>query len=239
MSNSPVNINCDLGEGMHNEDVIMPLIQSCNIACGGHAGDDETMKRVVALAKSHQVAIGAHPSYPDRENFGRVSMDIPAEELKASLEKQLKDFEQALETNKARLHHIKAHGALYNDLAKDPELVATYLDVVEKYKDIARLYVPFDSVIQKQAISRGFSVAIEAFGDRNYTDTLSLVSRKRPNALITEKKKVLDHIRAIRKGKVVTETGKELPIQADTICIHSDTENAAAILHYLNEHMNS
>ncbi|WP_242015659.1 5-oxoprolinase subunit PxpA [Robertkochia marina] len=239
MSDSPVNINCDLGEGMHNEEVIMPLIQSCNIACGGHAGDEETMKRVVALAKAHHVAIGAHPSYPDRENFGRVSVHMPAEELKKALKKQLEDFEQALEQNKARLHHIKAHGALYNDLAKDPDLVATYLDVVEKYKDIAMLYVPYDSVIQKKAISRGFSVAIEAFGDRNYTETLKLVSRKLPNALITEKEKVLDHIRAISKGKVVTETGKELPIQADTICIHSDTENAVAILHYLNEHMNS
>ena len=238
MRNSPVNINCDLGEGLDNEALIMPLIDSCNIACGGHAGDTATMERVIALARKHQVNIGAHPSYPDRENFGRKSLQLPPEVLKASLIQQMAGFAEALGGDLAALHHIKAHGALYNDLAVDEQLAATYLEALEAYKDHAALYVPFDSVIERMAEKRGFKTLIEAFGDRNYTDNLKLVSRKHPEALITDKKKVLQHILAISRGKVKTLEGKQLPIKADTVCIHSDTDNALEILIYLKENLN-
>mgnify|MGYP001628281198 CR=1 FL=1 len=117
-----VDINCDVGEGVGNEADIFPYISSCNIACGGHAGDTETMYRVVSLAKQHRLKVGAHPSYPDKTNFGREVMDISNKDLVQSIQKQLSDFDAVLQQEEVTLHHIKAHGALYNQTAKDKEL---------------------------------------------------------------------------------------------------------------------
>ncbi|WP_224491188.1 5-oxoprolinase subunit PxpA [Robertkochia flava] len=238
MNTDPVDINCDLGEGLNNEEVIMPLIDSCNIACGGHAGDLPTMLRVIALARQHKVAIGAHPSYPDREHFGRRSLDIDTTDLTAALQQQMEAFENVLTKANGALHHIKAHGALYNDLAVNPKLALSYLEALRSYKNKAVFYVPFDSEIGRLAKSLGYRVAVEAFGDRNYTDELRLVNRKESNALITDKEQVLEHIARIRQGRVRTVGGKELPLKADTICVHSDTDNAVEILKYLKKHLN-
>lgn len=237
MTHPPVNINCDLGEGLGNEAQLMPLIHSCNIACGGHAGDRVTMKRVVALARQHGVAIGAHPSYPDREHFGRVSMKMEAEALRATVRRQLEDFVEALGGTAEDLHHIKAHGALYNDLAKSEALSHAYLEALEGYRHV-RLYAPCGSVLGELAANRGFPVVWEAFGDRNYHDDLSLVSRKDPRGVISEKKEVLDHVRGILDGWVITVEGHRKPLKADTVCMHSDTENALEILNYLKIKLN-
>ncbi|MBL7473371.1 LamB/YcsF family protein [Robertkochia sediminum] len=234
----PVNINCDLGEGLDNEATLMPLIHSCNIACGGHAGDKATMKRVVELARKFGVAIGAHPSYPDREHFGRVSLKMEDEAFKSNLKQQLDDFVEVLGGHTEDLHHIKAHGALYNDLAVNESLARNYLEVLEPYKANTLLYVPFDSVLERMALETGFKVAVEAFGDRNYNDDLTLVSRRDPEALITENKKVLAHVQEILRGWVTTVEGHMKPLKADTICMHSDTANAVANLEYLKMHLN-
>ncbi|MCJ7467042.1 MAG: 5-oxoprolinase subunit PxpA [Maribacter sp.] len=231
-----IEINCDLGEGLGNEKELMPFISSCNIACGGHAGDKETMRTVARLASKKGVKVGAHPSYPDRKNFGRITLAISDKELVQSLRSQMADFMSILNEEHIPLHHIKAHGALYNDVAKDQYLAKIFLKAIGKRKDSIFLYVPFDSVIEKEALRQGFQIKREAFGDRNYNADLSLVSRKLSNALIQIPKKVLEQILGIvREEQVKTVTGHKVAIKADTYCIHGDTPSALKILRYLSD----
>lgn len=233
-----IDINCDVGEGIGNEEAILPLISSCNIACGGHAGDKETMTRTVILAKEHKVLVGAHPSYPDTENFGRSTMAIDSDRLSLSIQNQIKGLQSILDHEQVTLHHIKAHGALYNDLAKDESLAENYLSAIKAYKPSVHLYVPPNSVIAELARDRGFSVKFEAFADRNYNEDLSLVSRKLPNAVINEPKAVLNHLaRMVKQGMVVTLNGVECAMNADTYCLHGDTPNAFQILMYLSNEL--
>ncbi len=233
-----IDINCDVGEGIGNEEAILPLISSCNIACGGHAGDKESMTRTVILAKEHKVLVGAHPSYPDTENFGRSTMAIDSDRLSLSIQNQIKGLQSILDHEQVTLHHIKAHGALYNDLAKDESLAENYLSAIKAYKPSVHLYVPPNSVIAELARDRGFSVKFEAFADRNYNEDLSLVSRKLPNAVINEPKAVLNHLaRMVKQGMVVTLNGVECAMNADTYCLHGDTPNAFQILMYLSNEL--
>ncbi len=230
-----IDINCDVGEGIGNERDLMPFISSCNIACGGHAGDSNTMSEVVRLAKQHQVKVGAHPSYPDKKNFGRVSMDISKEQLLENIQRQLQDFSLILDAEDVPLHHIKAHGALYNDIAKDIELAKTFLEAIDSFKNNIFLYAPYGSVIEQNALEQVWSIKREAFADRNYNEDLSLVSRKLPNALLEEPEEVLDHIvRMIKNNRVKTVNGGEVPITAETFCVHGDTVSALQILNYLS-----
>ncbi|WP_396589745.1 5-oxoprolinase subunit PxpA [Allomuricauda sp. R78024] len=238
MGNWTVNINCDVGEGVGNEARLLPLIKSCNIACGGHAGDLESMTEVVKLAKIHNVKVGAHPSYPDKANFGREVMTISDSELRQSILNQLRTFDEVLKKEEIQLHHIKAHGALYNETAKNGKLAELYLDTIKDYKSKACLYVPYGSVIASIAAEKGFKLQYEAFGDRNYNKDLSLVSRKLDNALIQEPEKVLQHILPIiKERKVKVVTGEKIKIKAETICIHGDTSSALEILMYLSQEL--
>lgn len=238
MEKTFIDINCDLGEGIGNEKEVLPLISSCNIACGGHAGDDRTIREVARMAKMNGVKVGAHPSYPDRENFGRTSMDISPEELLDSLKQQLNNFVSILESENIDLHHIKAHGALYNDLAKNAALAKTFLKAIEPYKERAFLYVPFDSVIEGEALIAEFQIKYEAFGDRNYNMNGSLVSRTHDHAIIDNPQDVLEHIaRMVREREVKLPDGKRIRMLADTYCIHGDTPRALEILTYLSEHL--
>nr|WP_298925970.1 5-oxoprolinase subunit PxpA [uncultured Allomuricauda sp.] len=233
-----ININCDIGEGVGNEAELLPLINSCNIACGGHAGDLGSMTEVVKLAKAHNVEVGAHPSYPDKANFGREVMTIPESELRQSILSQLRIFNEVLKKEKIQLHHIKAHGALYNETARNAKLAEFYLDTIKEYRSKAYLYVPYGSVIASIAAEKGFKLLYEAFGDRNYNKDLSLVSRKLDNALIQEPEKVLQHILPIiKEGKVKVVTGEKIKIKAETICIHGDTSSALEILMYLSQEL--
>lgn len=233
-----IDINCDVGEGIGNERALFPHISSCNIACGGHAGDVNTMSEIVRLAQKFGIKAGAHPSYPDRENFGRKSMKIEKRLLISSIQNQIKELESILNSSNMQLHHIKAHGALYNDIAGDLELAMVYLESVLAYKDQVLLYLPYGSVIEKEARNQGFKIALEAFGDRNYNDDLSLVSRDLAQALIEEPKKVLEHLSSMVIYKeVITLTGVKVPIYADTFCIHGDTSTALQILMYLSDQL--
>ncbi|WP_291965821.1 5-oxoprolinase subunit PxpA [Maribacter sp.] len=238
MTKRSIDINCDVGEGVGNEKDLFPMISSCNIACGGHAGSKETIKLCLELAKKHQVKVGAHPSYPDIENFGRVSMSISNDVLIKSIKTQMQAFESVREEIDIPLHHIKPHGALYNDIAKDVQLAETFLTAIAPYKHTVLLYVPYNSIIQKLAIKNGFEVLVEAFADRNYNDDLSLVSRKEKDALITSGEEVLNHILRMYNDKVVkTITDKNVNIKADTYCIHGDTPAALQILTYLSNEL--
>ena len=233
-----IDINCDVGEGIGNERSLFPHISSCNIACGGHAGDLNSMSEIVQLARRSGIKVGAHPSYPDRENFGRKSMKIEKRLLISSIQKQIKALESILISSNMQLHHIKAHGALYNDMAVELELAMVYLESILEYKDRVFLYLPYGSVIEKVARNQGFKIALEAFGDRNYNDDLSLVSRHSAQALIEEPKKVLEHLISMAiNNEVVTLNGVKLPIFADTFCIHGDTSTALQILVYLSDQL--
>ena len=234
---SKIDVNCDVGEGLNNEAELMPYIQSCNIACGGHAGNEKTMREVVLLTKKYNVKLGAHPSYPDKENFGRKTMVLEPDELKRILQKQINLLLQIIGEQEVTLNHIKPHGALYNDIAKNDELSLIFLDAIKPYKNEVKLYVPYNSAIEKNALKNGFSIIYEAFADRNYNEDLSLVSRKENNALMTNPKAILQHVsEMVNTQKVTTVTGKKVFIKANTFCVHSDTENAIGIVKTLYHH---
>lgn len=234
-----IDINCDVGEGVGNEQELMPFIQSCNIACGGHAGNESLMQEIVMLAIKYKVNIGAHPSYPDIENFGRVSIKIGRNELAESLLKQIDTLHRIIVNCDGKLNHIKAHGALYNDLMTNEELSYQYINIIGAYKNDVILYLPEKSVIARIAVKNGFRVVYEAFADRNYMDDLGLVSRKEKNAVISDPNIVLDHVLDMKnKGVVTTITGNKLPIKATTFCVHSDTNNAVDLVKYLNKEFN-
>jgi len=181
-----LNINCDVGEGVNNEMTLMPYIQSCNIACGGHAGNKKLMEKVVKLALKHEVNIGAHPSYPDIENFGRKTMIIDPSELAKTIQKQINLLNKIVIEQGGSLSHIKPHGALYNDVSKNKDLALHFLNAILPYKNSVKLFVPFNSEIEICALENGFSIVYEAFADRNYNDDLSLVARNEKEAVITD-----------------------------------------------------
>jgi len=231
-----LNINCDLGEGLNNEHIIMPLIDSCNIACGGHAGDSGSMIECVEISIKNNVKIGAHPSYPDKINFGRKKIDISPSELSYSIISQIESLETIADSYGLELNHIKAHGALYNQMIIDAELSNFYLDTIKDFKNKCSLYIPYKSEIEKIALKKGFSIIYEVFGDRNYNDDLSLVSRNNENALITDPEIVVNHIKTIKETETVkTINGNFKKIKFDTICIHSDTNNSIEILKKINQ----
>ncbi|MEC7262717.1 MAG: 5-oxoprolinase subunit PxpA [Bacteroidota bacterium] len=238
MKQFAIDINCDVGEGIGNEVEIFPYISSCNIACGGHAGTEESMSEVVDLALQYGVKIGAHPSYPDKENFGREVLNISNEMLIQSIKEQMHVFETILNQKKAPLHHIKAHGALYNETAKDWGLAKTYLEAISAYRKKAILYVPFGSVVSELAMEMGFQIWYEAFADRNYNADLSLVSRKLPNSLIEQPDLVVEHVLPIIKNHKVKAVNDEfMNIDAKTLCVHGDTASALEILMYLSQEL--
>jgi len=235
-----INLNCDLGEALGNDALIMPHLSACNIACGGHYGNSITVKQTIQLAQQHKVKIGAHPSYPDFKNFGRVSLNISEEELTQSLQSQLALFKKIVAQQNTKLNHIKAHGALYNDVAKDVQKANIYLKAVESFKESCKLFVPPNSAIFSLAKQQGFLICVEAFADRTYNDDLSLVNRKLPNALIQKPQQASEQVISIAENKIVkTANGREVLIKADTFCVHSDTTNAIEIIRHIRKYFSS
>lgn len=231
-----IDINCDVGEGLHNEHLLMPYISSCNIACGGHFGDANTVDKTIKIAIKNKVKIGAHPSFPDTNNFGRKVMQISDEELKRSIQNQLDLLLERLSFFNEQLHHIKPHGALYNIIAVDEKLAILFIESTQKYLKDTFLYVPYNSVIEQIALKNNIKIKYEAFADRNYNDDLKLVSRTYKNALITDKEEVCNHIfYMINHQKVKTISGLSKEIKADTFCVHGDTENAVEIVKYMHQ----
>ena len=230
-----IDINCDLGEGMPNDSLLMPFLGSCNIACGGHYGDASSIKRSLRLAMKHHVKIGAHPSYPDVMNFGRVKMDLKDTELINSLTSQLEVFKNACNSLGLHINHIKPHGALYNELARDENLAILFLKLIQANFPDQLLYCPPKSIISLLAPKFGVKVAFEIFADRSYEDDLSLVSRNHPLALLTNVDDVYEHVKSmILYQSIKTISGKKVKIDADTLCIHGDNPNALEILKMIN-----
>ncbi|MCV6629000.1 MAG: 5-oxoprolinase subunit PxpA [Flavobacteriaceae bacterium] len=231
-----IDLNADVGEGIGNEPELLPLVSSCNIACGAHAGNRKTILDTMLLAKKHQVRIGAHPSYPDKENFGRKSIQMSSKDFRNIIGEQLGYFEKLAQKAEVSWKHIKAHGALYNDLSNDLALAKMYLEEVQKYGKL--LVVPSGSIIEKLAIQSGLGYLREGFADRAYHTNLKLVSRSKPGAVLHNKKLILKRLLLMIHDKQVhTVEGNLVSIEVDTVCVHGDNKAALEILVYLREEL--
>lgn len=224
-----IDLNCDLGEGVTTDKQIIPLISSANIACGYHAGDADTMKRTIELCMQHNVAIGAHPSWPDKKNFGRTEMLKTTEEIYEIVTAQLTLIAETANRLGSQLHHVKPHGALYNQSAKDKTIAAAIAKAVYDFDTSLILFGLSGSVSLTEATALGLQTAHEVFADRTYQDDGSLTPRSQPNALITDEQLSLQQIIQMISTQTVTSvTGKIITLKADTICIHGDGSNAVA-----------
>ena len=219
-----VDLNCDLGEGAGHDADLMPLVTSANVACGAHAGDAATMRATVALAQRHGVAVGAHPGYADREHFGRRDMHLPPATLGQLVRSQIEALRAI-----APLNHVKLHGALYNQAAHDEAIAEVVIETVRAFDPSLILYVLPGSALARFAAARGLRVAHEAFADRTYQRDGSLTPRSRPDALIhDEHAAVAQVLRMIRDGVVRATDGTDVPVRADTVCLHGDGPNPVA-----------
>ena len=233
-----IDLNCDVGEGMSNDGAVMPFISSCNIACGAHAGDLFTMKKTIELAIIHNVKIGAHPSYPDRVNFGRKVIDISHQELTISLRNQIQTFKILVEKSGEKMNHIKPHGALYIEAITNQEVAELMIDVVKGFGNEFQLYVPFGSIIADLAQLAGFELMYEGFADRAYEDNLQLVGRNKVDSVLFHPEQIYEHVYSmIKNGNVKTITGNYQEIKVDTICVHVDNPGALEIVKYLSEQL--
>lgn len=229
-----VDLNCDLGEGMQTDEQIIPLITSANIACGFHAGDIDTMKRTIKLCLLHHVAVGAHPSWPDRENFGRKEMQFASTELYNIIIEQLNIISAVAKELGATLYHVKPHGALYNQSAKDPLIASTIAKAVKDFDPSLILFGLSGSHSITEAKKLELKTASEVFADRTYQDDGSLTPRSQPNALIEDENKAVEQaLQMITQQTVTTISGKPISIIADTICLHGDGLNAVDVCKFL------
>lgn len=235
-----MDINCDMGEGIGNEELLMPFINSANIACGYHAGNEATMQQVIDLCLEHNVHIGAHPSFLDRQNFGRTEMHLPASEIYQLVTDQLEMLNNIITKKGGKMHHVKPHGALYNMAAKDAVLAKAIALAVKDFDSSLIYYGLSGSVMITEAADLGLQTANEVFADRTYQPDGTLTPRSLPDALVGNTDDAVKQVvRFVKENKVITVTGEEIHVKADTICIHGDgkhaVEFAKAIYQKLNE----
>ena len=222
-----IDINCDMGEGMGNEKELMPFISSANIACGYHAGDAATIKEVINICLQYNVNIGAHPSFLDKENFGRTNMQLSPQEIYTIITDQLTIINTIAIECGGTLHHLKPHGALYNMAAKDIVTAAAIAKAVKDFDERLIYFGLFGSAMIAAAEKIGLQTANEVFADRTYQVDGTLTPRTQPNALITNKNAMVNQvIQMLNENKVTAVTGKQIFIKAETICIHGDGEHA-------------
>jgi UPF0271 protein len=226
-----IDFNCDLGEGGGADGELMPWITSANIVCGGHAGDVVTMRETVALAEAHGVAVGAHPGFLDRENFGRREQELTAGALRELVTSQIEALRGC-----GSVRHVKPHGALYNQAARDPEMAKIVAEAVYEIDPKLILFGLAGSELVRAGRKRGLRVANEVFADRTYQADGSLTPRSRSDAVITdEAAAVAQVVRMLREGWVRSTDGSTVPIEADTVCLHGDGPKAVAMARRLNE----
>lgn len=235
-----VDINCDMGEGMLNDADIMPYISSANIACGFHAGDEKTMHNTIDLCLNHNVAIGAHPGFNDKENFGRKSIQLSVEELYDLVWKQLEIIQAICKEKHTKLHHVKLHGALYNMAAKDKSISNITAQAVKDFNPELVFYGLSGSVMIAEAKALGLKTANEVFADRTYQLDGTLTPRTHPHALIEKATDVVNQVEQMVKEKCVTTlSGEVMPIQADTICIHGDGDHTLEFAEHIYQSLRS
>jgi 5-oxoprolinase (ATP-hydrolysing) subunit A len=241
---SAIDLNSDVGESFGNytlglDEEVIPLISSANIACGYHAGDPAVMRRTVACARAHGVALGAHPGLPDLVGFGRRNMDVSLEEIKDFVTYQIGALQAVAGLQGARLQHVKPHGALYNMAVKNPAIWDAVAEVAAKLDERLILFVLAGSDrAQLESIGRrrGLRVAFEFFADRAYNKDGSLVSRKLPGAVIHDHDVVAAKVlKLVKEGRVTTIDGSEIELKAETICVHGDNPQALALVKKIRE----
>jgi 5-oxoprolinase (ATP-hydrolysing) subunit A len=222
-----MDINCDIGEGMSNDALIMPFITSANIACGYHAGDATIMRNTMALARKHNVNIGAHPSFKDKENFGRTEMHLSIKEIYDLIIVQLQFMQKMAEEMNVSLHHVKPHGALYNMSARNIDIAEAIAGAIHDFNNELILFGLSGSLSIEAAGKLGLKTMAEVFADRTYQDDGSLTSRKEANAMILTVDDCLSQVEEmVARKRVISVNGKPIPVVAETICIHGDGKNA-------------
>jgi 5-oxoprolinase (ATP-hydrolysing) subunit A len=230
-----IDLNCDMGEGLDNDALLMPLISSANIACGYHAGDTSTMKKTIMLALKQGVAIGAHPGFPDKQNFGRKEMGISEEELFQLITDQIKMIASIANICGAKIHHVKPHGALYNMAAKDANMARVIASAVKEFNPGLILYGLSKSYLISEAKAIGLATCSELFADRTYQNDGSLTPRNQPNAMIETAEESLQQVLQMIQNKTVTTVyGKKIAVDVGTICIHGDGEQAVEFAKQIN-----
>jgi UPF0271 protein len=225
-----IDLNCDVGEGCGADEALMPLVSSANVACGGHAGDEATMRDTVRLARRHGVAVGAHPSYPDRAGFGRKRLPRSAAEVRADVVAQVRALAAICRAEGAPLVHVKPHGALYNAAAEDEALARAVTEGVRDVDPALVVVCLAGSPMARVVRALGLACAEEAFADRGYTSRGTLVPRGEPGALVQDPQAVAERAsRMARERTVVAVDGTTVPVAADTLCLHGDTPGAATL----------
>lgn len=227
-----IDLNCDMGESYGknssgNDAAIMPYISSCNVACGFHSGDPSAIARTIKLALENEVAVGAHPSYPDLQGFGRRVMNLKGEDLQHCILYQISAIKGMTEAFGGKLHHVKPHGALYNYAFKDEETAKDIVKTMIKTDPNLTLYAPDRSILADVARAYDIRLKSEVFADRRYNEDLSLQSRSVEGAVLHKEEEVLKQLESmILNGEVVTSVGTKIPIKAETVCLHSDTRGS-------------
>jgi UPF0271 protein len=235
---SCIDFNCDLGEGCGDDAAIMPWITSANIACGAHAGDDATIRETLRLCREHGVSVGAHPGYADRAHFGRREMSLPRDELVALVRGQIARLDALAREQGLRLCHVKPHGALYNQSARDPDIADAIAEAVRGHDPSLRLIGMSGTVSIAAAEAAGLHAAHEVFAERGYGADGRLLARGTPGAVLDTDAAIDQALTFARRGEVAYRTddiaGGMLQLQADTLCLHGDRDDAANLARTLH-----
>ena len=238
-----ININCDLGEkskhhSNHNDPKLLDIVNSANVACGYHAGDDQSMNQVVKISKKNQVSIGAHPSFNDPENFGRKRMDLPPSEIRKLIIDQYAILQNVASNHGENVTHIKPHGALNNMACEDIELATIIAKAIYEIDKNLIYLVPTGSKMELSAKKLNMNIACEIFADRNYEDDGNLVSRSKSHALITDPEEAKKHVLSMVKNQAINcHSGKQIPCEIDSVCIHGDNESSLATAKSIKENL--
>lgn len=236
-----IDLNCDMGESygrfqIGNDEQIFPLISSSNIACGYHGGDPHHLEKTIRLALRHKVQIGAHPSYPDLMGFGRRKMEIPPAELKSMVKYQVAALKGLTESLGGQLKYVKPHGALYNSMARNPREAAAVVEGILEIDSELMIMGLAGSHLQEMIPQMGATFIGEAFADRRYEPDGSLMSRQKPGAVLSDPGQIAEQVlNIVQKKTVVSSAGKEIPIRADSICIHGDNPQVFPILQSITQ----
>ena len=225
--NLSLDLNADLGEGGGNDAELLQLVTSANVACGFHAGNLATMRATLIAAREAHVSVGAHPSFEDRENFGRNEVTMMPNEISALVAYQIGAFGAVAASLDVLAQHVKPHGALYNMAVRDEAIADAIARAVSKFDSTLIIFAPGESMLARVAKARGIRVASEVFADRNYLADGSLVPRSRPDALLHDPVEAAQRVfRMLSEGKVRAVDGADVVVRADTVCIHGDTPGA-------------
>ena len=238
-----ININCDLGEkskhhSNKHDPELLKIVNSANVACGFHAGDEDTMEQVVQISKDNGVSIGAHPSFNDPENFGRKRINLSSLEIKKLIIDQYEILQNIALKHNENVSHIKPHGALNNMACEDIELATTLAKTIKDIsKDLIYL-VPTGSKMEVAAKTLNMKIACEIFADRNYEDDGNLVSRKKSHALITDPELARNHVLSMVKNQAINcHSGKQIPCEIDSVCIHGDNSSSLATAKFIKKNL--